>query len=167
MQRNYKLFLSVLEIVGMPKATVAFTVLIFTLATVFEVAGISSIIPVVTYFTKPDDLAGKFMGSELWQSLNSLMVFFGFELTIELLLIIMVALFMSGITFNFLANWWVSRLRYKYIAECRVEMIDSILRAEVGYVSSRQVGELINDIQTEVERSLNFITQSIKAVALQ
>ena len=63
-----------------------------------------------------------------------------------------------------MANWWVSRLRYKYIAECRVEMIDSILRAEVGYVSSRQVGELINDIQTEVERSLNFITQSIKAV---
>jgi len=162
----YKLFFIALNVVGMPKLTVMFAIVLSILSILFETAGLSMIFPAISYLNNDGDMAGLVSEFPLWLFFEKATRFLGITANFASLMILTITLFVVGITLSFFRAWWINRLKFKYMSLCRHRLATGMIESSTGYLENYQTGDLLNDLQVETERTIAYISQCINAACL-
>lgn len=149
---------------GLTRRTSAILIGLQFSGTFFESLGLGMMLPIAQIMINEKPIATLIAESRMWHVLNEIHGFLGLTLGLESLLIISFAVLLFRQTFLFLRQVYTARVYVSLTRDVRDKAFGLFLRADQTYHERVPVGEIVNDLTTELERAVSAVTAGIVLV---
>jgi subfamily B ATP-binding cassette protein MsbA len=131
---------------------------------VFESFGVVLILPILSFVELGGDLSAVKEGSWIWGPVFKLFALFGFEVDFFSLLLVAFLSFCFSAAFTYLRAIYLDNIRFLALSRARDNYFCALMDSKLSLLNETSHGEFINEIVTELERSLSFMFNMVTTV---
>lgn len=137
--------------------TAATIVAINLLSTIFELLGLSMLMPVFQFMRSDGDIEGLVASSRLWEMLVDTYRFIGLEVTLPVLLITSFSCLLCRQVFIYVRQIFIAYSRENLVWRMRNEGFQRYLKADSAYHDRVLRGEIVNSLTTELRLAVETL----------
>jgi len=157
-------YLGAVRQLGMTRRTALTLVGLQLSGTFFESLGLGMMLPIAQIMIEEKPVSTMIAESRMWQALDAVHASFGLTLSLLSLLAISFIVLLFRQVFLFLRQIYTARVYITLTRDVRDQAFGLFLRADQTYHERVPVGEIVNDLTTELERALSAVTGGIVIV---
>ncbi len=157
-------FFEISEKLGFRRRVVATILGLQLVSTIFESIGLAILLPVFQFIQKGRDIAALTADSRLWQLLVDSYAYVGLEVNLVTLLATSFLCILARQTFVYLRLVYMARARENLVRDIRTASFENYLFADTAYQDRQPVGEIVNDLTTELQRAVAALFSAVTLV---
>jgi len=139
---------------GLSYRDASILIILSFLATVSEILGIGIFLPIFQFIRMEGDLDALVADTNIWQYVIDGFDYFNLEVSFALLLFLSFFFFLTRQIFTYLRLVFNAAVKQRLIQKQRNNVFNNYIKADTSYHDSTPVGDLLNVIQTEVDRAV-------------
>ncbi len=142
---------------GLSNRIIATLVVLSLTATITEIFGIGMFLPIFQFIRLEGDLGALVTESSLWKHIIDWFAFINIDPSLVVLLLVSFTLFLSRQVFTYIRIIYNTTVRQRIIQVQRNRIFNRYIKAGTSYHDDIPVGNLVNVITTEVDRSVTGV----------
>ena len=146
-----------LRTVGFPYGKAALIIAFQFATTIFEGAGVATLIPLFELTAAGGDVAAMTEQSRLWTMVADLFDRLGLPLKLYSLLTVLFLLVLCRQGLKAVTQIYYSKVQNECIRDARVLGFSRALAARIGYHDDSVTGDIVNDLITDMERAMGVV----------
>lgn len=150
-------YLGVSRELGFSQFTAATIIALNLLSTIFELLGLSMLMPVFQFMRTEGDIGGLTDSSRLWEILVDIYRFVGLEVTLPALLVTSFVFLLSRQVFVYSRQLFIAHSRENLVWRVRNEAFRRYFEADSAYHDRVLRGEIINSLTTELRLAVETL----------
>lgn len=157
-------YLNACRIVGITVQQFLVMLLLLFFGLVFESLGVVLIFPILSFVELNGDLSAVEEGSWIWGPIFKLYDLVGVEVEFVSLLLIALFSFCLSAMFVYVRTTYLDNIRFLALSRTRSKYFGALMGAKLALIEETSHGEFINEVVTELERSLSFVFNIVTTV---
>lgn len=146
---------------GFPKRVAVTALVLFLSGFLFEGAGITMLLPAFQYIQSGGDIAALTAESQLWRRLVEAYAVFGVQVNLAALLVTSFLCILARQGFVYLRLIYMARAQENLVRDIRNSAFREHLLAGTSYQDRQHLGEVVNDLTTELQRAVTSLFSSV------
>ena len=157
-------YLSACRLVGITGQQFLVMLLLLSFGLIFESLGVVLIFPILSFVELSGDLSAIEEGSWIWRPILKLYDLIGIEVEFISLLSFALFSFCLSAVFVYVRSIYLDNIRFLALSRTRNKYFGALMESKLALIEETSHGEFINEIVTELERSLSFVFNIVTAV---
>jgi len=149
------------RILGLSYRAMSYLVILSLMATFTEIFGIGIFLPIFQFIRLEGEISTLVSESSLWQYVVDAFNYFGFDLSLSILLSLSFIFFLGRQFFTYIRIIYSTTITQRLVQTQRKLIFGKYIEADTAYHDSTPVGNLVNIITTEVNAAVGGVMTPI------